>query len=197
MNSKIVVIFFLNLCVIPNFSESSSSRDNIMNPTNRESSKSSRIRKTQYFPDTNRTRKDIGHYQLRWEDEKESSSLDELIETPTYMETSRTKQNIIISSCPNLTPEYIEECKKINDGYKYYNSNFLIELLKKHSEVNNILHDNVLKQIYNETVVVFGLNDMYKYINLHIQEKSSSSTSSSTFSLSKLLSCSSSKNTID
>ncbi|XP_050543429.1 uncharacterized protein LOC126906715 isoform X3 [Daktulosphaira vitifoliae] len=179
MNSKIVVIFFLNLCVIPNFSESSSSRDNIMNPTNRESSKSSRIRKTQYFPDTNRTRKDIGHYQLRWEDEKDGCY------TP------------IIELYRNLTPEYIEECKKINDGYKYYNSNFLIELLKKHSEVNNILHDNVLKQIYNETVVVFGLNDMYKYINLHIQEKSSSSTSSSTFSLSKLLSCSSSKNTID
>ncbi|XP_050544191.1 uncharacterized protein LOC126907141 [Daktulosphaira vitifoliae] len=171
-----------------------------------ESSNTSAFQKILSFPDTHRSRRDIRTYQ-------ESRNTSAFQKTISFPETSRTRQNTknrslldgcyspIIEDYPNLTPKYIDECKTINDSHNYYDSNFLIELLKKYSEVNNKLNENVLKQINNEKAIFFGLNDIYKYLSLHIKENSSSSTSSptssSTFSLSKLFSCSSSKNTID
>ncbi|XP_050543444.1 uncharacterized protein LOC126906722 isoform X2 [Daktulosphaira vitifoliae] len=101
-----------------------------------------------------------------------------------------------------LSLEDIEECRDIFNKNSTSCTNIIDEflsLLRKHKKVNKKLKQQVQRQILNEpSGKYFNITDMYYYLNLHIQTKCySSTTSSSTFSLSKVFSCSSSKNTID
>ncbi|XP_050543448.1 uncharacterized protein LOC126906724 isoform X2 [Daktulosphaira vitifoliae] len=88
MNSKIVVMIFLSLCFVPNFAESSSFRENIMNPTNSSISEIEEIEEQSSYVDNIKNPNYSSISEI--EEIEEQSSYVDNIKNPNYSESRNT-----------------------------------------------------------------------------------------------------------